>query len=701
MGVGLADVRDIIAGTLRDVETIGTSPVLMRGLLDDLRGAERILGKRLRDQMVKHGSLDSRFTGAHALAMQTQVQQTIDYVQDRLRGRTTEQAKAGINAAIGRTITTLEGLEQRFTGIATPLRLRQAAVFQHVQGTATGMWARQFPTSVDRYGAKMLGEFEEIIRAGLIAGSSMDDMIAALTGHGGPTGKVSMSAKVTPAGVLRVVENDIPEGLFVRHKYWAERIVRTEVLKAYNGARQAALEDTHDHQFPGMKRKILAVLDKRTAKDSIAVHGQIRGIKEHFVDGAGRSYLYPPARPNDRETVIPWRTEWEDSSENLSDWEKVCIGEGDAETEAKLEATMKAIAAGQTGPATPRAKKTAAATTPMQKPKKPTYGEKVEADLRGKLGYSKFVGATFQGEQIGYVHASKDIDGKDQYRPRTIMRGVSKDVLNYGPGFATEDEARDALMQHLHTHMAGAAKTIQKYDEKGYKAAVAAKDTTTMRRMTRGLLYDNGVMPRDSIFSDLADKMDILPNSRMPDARAWHEWTGATAMRRDVFDEASYKSSGPRDEFSLKFEREKFHSHLRTMIHEELHGSTNFLTSNFYMGFGATVEEVTVEMAARKIASKATGVAVDWYRGSYQPQIEAVTKVVQEEVAKVKGAHRGVKDREAIADAGIGMRGRNTTTRPTASTHGILDQFIDNLKVPAKAKQRIRARIEAEVKAPR
>lgn len=687
MGVGLADVRDIIAGTLRDVETIGTSPLLMRGLLDDLRTAERILGKKLRDHAIKHGSLDARFTGAQALAMQQQVLQTIDYVQDRLRGRTKEQAANAINAGVQRTITTLEGLEQRFTGIVTPLRLRQAAQLAHVKGTASGMWARQFPTSVDRYGDKMLGEFEEIIRAGLIAGSSMDEMIAAITGHGGPTGKVSMKAKVTPAGVLRVVENDIPEGLFVRHKYWAERIVRTEVLKAYNGARQAALEQSHDDQFPGMKRKILAVLDKRTAKDSIAVHGQIRGIKEHFVDGAGRSYLYPPARPNDRETVIPWRTEWEDSSSNLSDWEKVCIGEGDAETEAKLEATLRAIAGGQTGPTKAKAAK---ATTPMQKPKKPTYGEKVEADLRGKLGYSKFVGATFQGEQIGYVHQSKDIDGKDQYRPRTIMRGVSKDVLNYGPGFATEDEARDALLKHLNERLSAASKTIEKYDEKGYKAAVAAKDTTTMRRMTRGLLYDNGVLPRDAVFSDFADKMEILPNSRMPDARAWHAWDGATAMRRDVFEEA------------MSGDRTKYHSHLRTMIHEELHGSTNFLTSNFYMGFGATIEEVTVEMAARKIASKATGVPVDWYLGSYQPQIEAVTKVVQEEVARVKGQHRGTKDREAIADAGIAMRGRkDTAARPTASTHGILDQFIDNLKVPPKAKRRIRERIEAEVKAPR
>ncbi len=674
MGVGLADVRDIIAGTLRDVETIGTSPVIMRGLLDDLRNAERILGKKLRDHAIKHGTLDGRFTGAQSLAMQQQVLQTIDYVQDRIRGHTKEQAANAINAGVQRTITTLEGLEKRFTGIAQPLRLRQAEQLRHVKGTASGAWARQFPTSVDRYGDKMLGEFEEIIRAGLIAGSSMDEMIAAITGHGGPTGKVSMAAKVTPAGVLRVRESDIPEGLFVRHKYWAERLVRTEVLKAYNGARQAALEHEHDTQFPGMKRKILAVLDKRTAADSIAVHGQIRGIRENFVDGAGRSYLYPPARPNDRETVIPWRTEWEDSADNLSDWEKVCIGEGDAETEAKLEATMKAIAAGATGPAAK------APTTPMQKPKKPTYQEKVEGELRGRVSYNKYAGATWGGEPMGDV-----MPEHGTWRAYSSLRGTRNLISTHN----TEDEARDALLAHVNARLSNAAKSIQKYNEKGYKEAVAKQDTTTMRRMVRGLLYDAGALPRDAIFSDFADHMAILPNSRMPDARAWHEWDGRTAMRRDVFEEAS------------STDRAKYHSHLRTMIHEELHGSTNFQSSAFYRGYGATVEEVTVEMAARKISSKATGVPVDWYWGSYQPQIEAVTKVVQEEVARVKGTHRGTKDRVAIADAGIGMRSRKTTRRPMYDADGILDQFIDNLKVPTKAKRRIRERIVAEVKAPR
>lgn len=694
MAVGLVDVRDLLKGTLGDVESIAKSPVVMRELLNDLRTAERILAARLRDQMTKYGSLDARFSGAQALALQQQLYQTVDYVQDRLRGRTMQQAETAITAGLDRTVTLMEGLERRFVGVATPLRLRQANELRGAQHQARGLWARDFPTSVDRYGTKMLGEVEEIIRAGFVAGSSMDDVIAALTGHGGPTGKVSMSAKVTPAGVLRVVESDIPEGLFVRHKYWAERIVRTEMLRAYNGARQVGLEHIHDNNFPGMKRKILAVLDKRTAPDSLSVHGQIRGIKDPFADGAGRVYMYPPARPNDRETVIPWRTEWEESADNLSEWEKACIGEGDADLEKKLEAALTGLKPTKT----PSGKvKAPTGTAPIDKPKKPTYHEKIETELRAGLGYGKFTGATFTGEQVGYVAPEHGF-----WRAHSLMRGRS-DLL---ATFNTEDEAKAGLMQHWNERLAKSARSIDKWSEKDYKAAVGAKDGTKMRRLVRGLLYENGVLPLDAVLSDAADTMLITANSRMPDARAYHHWDGRVELRRDVFEEATRKSGlrprhGEPDQWILDSERQTYAKHLRTMIHEELHGSTSFYGSGFYAGYGATIEEVTVEMAARRIAAKATGIGADLYGGSYQPQIEAVVKIVQEEVAVVLGQHRGTKDREAISEAGIAMRSRKVTVRAAGAPDGIVDQFMSTLKVPTKAKARIRARILAEVKAPR
>lgn len=665
MSVGLRDVRDIVAGTLRDVETISTSPVVMRELLGDLRNAERILGKKLRDHALKHGSLDSRFAGAQALSMQGPVLQAIDYIQDRIRGRTAVQAEAAIGQGLTRTVTTMEGLEQRFTGIATPVRLRQAAEMSTAKANARGMWARDFPTSVDRYGVKMMSEFEEIIRAGFVAGSSMDEVIAAITGHGGPTGMVSMSAKITPAGVLRVRESDIPEGLFVRHKYWAERLVRTEMLKAYNGARQAGLEQMGS-QFPDMNRKILATLDKRTAKDSLAVHGQIRGLKDPFVDGAGRVYMYPPARPNDRETVIPWRKSWEASSENLSEWEKAAIGEEpDLETERRLEAMLTGKAKPAKAAKPKAAGSTTKAVTPMTKKSPPTINQQIEAQLRKELRWTSNGALTGGSTPFGHV-------GK-QWAPGTYTPNGKWVAYHHDPAtqrgiqdvFDTKELAQAHLTGIANARLAKAAQSIKKWDEKAYFDAVAADDPVTARHYVRGLLYENGVMPRDFLRADY-DVHTIEPTSSMPEALASHGWGGRVRTRQDVWDDGKSPDAPRRA------------AHLATSVHEELHGSTKFDSASFYQGHGAVLEEVSVEMAARHITQRAMPAfrhTVEGYAGSYQRIIDQVTQIVVDSERDIGNVIDPVEAKKRIALAGIAMRSAKGAGSPIKDKGGILRLF--------------------------
>jgi hypothetical protein len=157
----------------------------------------------------------------------------------------------------------------------------------------------------------MAQQFSRIIQVGLTSGATVDQMVASLVAHGGPKGlRVSLVAKeVAPGVVQRIREGRFKQGLFVERKYWAERIVRTEVAYAYNGA---AMEGLHALKKEGepVKKKIVATFDARTAADSIAVHGQVRELDQPFVDGAGRVYQHPPARPHDRETVLGWFDHW-------------------------------------------------------------------------------------------------------------------------------------------------------------------------------------------------------------------------------------------------------------------------------------------------------------------------------------------------------------------------------------------------------
>ena len=335
-----ATVEDILRGTRRDVERISKIRP-PRELLRELRESDRKLAARLRRETRRFGAPDARFSGAAALAYQQQIQLQIRYMQLRLFGLTEKQAKRVIEHSIRRSARILERLERRFTGLVRPLRIREAAQMSRTLGERSASILATIPTSVERYGLTMINEFEKRMRAGLLQGLTMDEMTAALTGHGGPKGDVIVSSRLRPDLTIAFRSENIPEGLFVRYKYFAERIVRTETMRSYNQARRVGYEKMRE-QVPDLQKKILAILDARTAADSMAVNGQIRQLDDEFVDGAGRHYQYPPARPNDRETTIPWRPAWDEpASQEKSVLDRALLGELTPAEERRLIRRMQ------------------------------------------------------------------------------------------------------------------------------------------------------------------------------------------------------------------------------------------------------------------------------------------------------------------------------------------------------------------------
>lgn len=301
--VSLARADRVVTATDR----AGTAA--LRELLFDLRQADRALSRRLR----KYGSPEDRFTPASMLSYQRQIRLVIARVQARLAAITGRQSESAFDEGLRETGALLSRLEAAFAGIARPLRLRQAAVMSRAARGSYASLLAQHATSVDRYGQAMIERMETIMRRGLIEGASQRDMVNRLCGIRGPRGEVSMAAReVEPGVVVRTRVEEIPEGLFVRYRSWAWRIVRTETARAYGEGRLVGLFEQRE-EMPELKKKILAHFDSRTAADSVAVHGQVRHLEDTFLDGAGRVYLRPPARPNDREVVIPWLDEWGDT----------------------------------------------------------------------------------------------------------------------------------------------------------------------------------------------------------------------------------------------------------------------------------------------------------------------------------------------------------------------------------------------------
>lgn len=189
-------------------------------------------------------------------------------------------------------------------GVIRPLAIREALALQ-------SPLLHRYATSVDRYGAHMIGVIRRDLQAGIVRGATFEEMTSLLVGKRGPRGMVSLAARQRADGTVeRLREERIQEGLFVRYRGWANRIVRTEGMYAMNtGADEEVLAQRQ--RFPDLKRKLIETFDRRTARDSYEAHGQVRAPGELFHDGKGRHYERPPGRPNDRAVLIPWREAWE------------------------------------------------------------------------------------------------------------------------------------------------------------------------------------------------------------------------------------------------------------------------------------------------------------------------------------------------------------------------------------------------------
>jgi hypothetical protein len=761
----VGSMREILAGPLGDVDAIANNKTALRQLAADLRETERRLAARLRG--VSKNAGDMRFTEAQAHAFEGQVQLAVKYAEARLLGATHDQAVKAIQRSLTRTVTTMNKLDKFFTGVVTPLQIGAAAQLIPLGKRAKASALASSKTSVDRYGQGMIGEFQAMIRLGLLQGLSTDDMIGALTGHGGPRGTVSMSAKVTPKGVIRTREEDIPEGLFVRHRYWAERIVRTETLRAYNGARQLGFVEMKG-QFPDLQKKIIAILDPRTAADSIAVNGQVRDIGADFVDGAGRHYLYPPARPNDRETTIPWRPSWTDKTEDLGDYERAILGEltpeeeqglidkltkkpeekrpkekkarkgkpdrfavevnrggswtveskhktiisawrdanafRDSDLHARLVSLENGLVLGEAkpedrqpkeklkplkpGPVTPAAPKVAAIATvsppaadhrarivawtrASMRETTSLYGD-VVIDVAGKTRGSVFAsGRGWKAEHI--TTATKAVDMTEElgvFPTKEAAIAATKAAIEADASRKAHMVAANFSLTEMHRVVATAAQT---------------GDWNPVRYQVLGILTAHGVAPT-SIWRDDPAQLTMRINDQdvAAGAAGHHAWEGEVVLK-------SHAAKGIEKMFENGISASNKES-LSLLIHEELHGATPWKSNAFYAGFGATIEEVTVEMAARKITSLVTGTPMPGF-GAYQPEINGIMNIIRQEMGPRANAT------DLISSAGIKMRspGGGVNVKPIEGQEEILDLFVYHLDATDDEKQRIKARILAEI----
>jgi hypothetical protein len=225
------------------------------------------------------GGLDGLATPAAVLALLAGANTLLDALESRIVRAIESNASRSARDGLRRSLRIHDTLNRRF-GESTPsTRGIEGDVLPVVRA---GM-ADRIRNSIARYRVWMLGKVQTAATNAVAEGSAVSAVKKSL------------------------------ERIFIRRRGTVTRAARTEVTRAANWAIQrgtVALQSI----IPDMGRKILATFDSRTAYDSIGVHGQVRGPNENFIDGAGREYLYPPARPNDREVTIPWRLAWPETT---------------------------------------------------------------------------------------------------------------------------------------------------------------------------------------------------------------------------------------------------------------------------------------------------------------------------------------------------------------------------------------------------
>lgn len=267
-----------------------------------LAASEQDLLRRLRETEGLSGAGKGSFSAAQLRTALAQVRDVLKTITlPGIKKTVLERGKDAAEQSADHTAEYLATADRAFRGVGTqPLALKEALMLERAnRGVESsilrrlassgepieGATAQPHPAKVGiltRYGMNTLSDFEKTMQKGLITKQSWAEMRADL---------------VTQSPFLQGAP-----------AHWAARIVRTEVMGAYNRASWESIREAQD-QLGDMTKILSATFDDRTGSDSFAVHGQIRRPEEAFEWWDGL-YQHPPNRPNDREVVIPHRVSW-------------------------------------------------------------------------------------------------------------------------------------------------------------------------------------------------------------------------------------------------------------------------------------------------------------------------------------------------------------------------------------------------------
>lgn len=250
-------------------------------------------------------TLSGSMTELQRRSMLAQIKSGEARIAKQMSGAMAEVSRDTQEDSLRSLVRDVRRLEKKFTGAEISIPIEEASRFRGVIDQRRSSLLRSHDSSMLRYGAGLVIKMESELAMSLMTGENTSEAIDR---------------------IVNVADNEWWQG---------ERIVRTEVAWAYNATHadgvQAARSDLPDIMMRWSEHVDDATyepLDARVAVDSIAMHGQlalpngkftmppsapVADSKGHSIVPValvGKSWAFPPNRPNDRAVLAPWRPGW-------------------------------------------------------------------------------------------------------------------------------------------------------------------------------------------------------------------------------------------------------------------------------------------------------------------------------------------------------------------------------------------------------
>lgn len=291
----VASVLDTITGQIASLPD-----ATIRAFVPVLQAAEKELARDLANYLRRVGA-DEKFTAQQMRNALLQIRQslaTIEKIGPELRRRLISGGQATASVAAGHLASEVALFGEIFGHSIRPVALEVSAMIAR----GNKMLIPRFTNSAARYAGAVGADIRQQLAIGLVRGETVDQMTKRLIKLGGPKGLVALRGKLGDPGA---VSEYIAEGLFKRYGHWAERIVRTEVIQAYNTHAEIGIKDLAKED-PGMRSRWDATNDYRVCLICRGLHGATVPVGRPFSGG----YSHPPAHPNCRCALVAWHVEW-------------------------------------------------------------------------------------------------------------------------------------------------------------------------------------------------------------------------------------------------------------------------------------------------------------------------------------------------------------------------------------------------------